>query len=160
MSQPKSPKTKKKSTRSETDTTAEIAATVSEIQTQLGKLEKQLKEAGSEVPPSYVLSRMNAGDLLLDVDIKAFTQEGETIFRVAGLNQFPRILDDSMLPESKVNFEQTLVSQVVRPTLNAFADYVNGLITRTSTPMLSGPDYEQGSTSQPNPNFISSEESA
>lgn len=158
MSQSKSPQTKKTSKTSETDTTQEIADTVSKLQVVLVELEQQLKDAGAETIPAYVLSRMNKGDLILDVDIKAFTSDGEQVFRVAGLNQFPRILDNSMLPESKVNFEQTLVSQVVRPTLNAFADYINRLISRPSKLELPSSDYEQGRDTSPNPNFISESE--
>lgn len=153
MSTQQSPQT------SSTDIT-EILKTLKEVYASLSKLDNLVSDDNTEsVLPDFVLKRLREGDIVLDVNVTAYNSAGECLLQVTGLNQLPRILAKDMLPEAPMLFEQTFVSQVVRPVLNAFAGIINKTVEAQNTkqqhalPML---DDESGGYSRPNPVFISS----
>lgn len=76
---------------------------------------------------SYLTKRLKDGDVLLEYKIIAHTSSGE-VLNVAGFNNMPRVLDESMLPEAPSNFENAFEVGIKRPVLNAFLKHVRDLV--------------------------------
>jgi hypothetical protein len=110
----------KTSPESKTDTTDKwleafnkAAAALKEISTKIPEAEKTFD------PVSYWVKSMKDNDVILEYKIIAHVKGGE-LFNIEGMNNLPRLFDDSMLPEAPTNFESTFNASIVRPALNAF----------------------------------------
>lgn len=73
-------------------------------------------------PVEYLAKTLKEHDVLLEYRVVAYGKNGE-IFNVSGVNNLPRLFDESMLPEAPLNFENAFNSSVIRPALNAFMKY-------------------------------------
>ena len=120
------------SKKSETDITdnEKLAVSFDKILSLLSDVSKKLpsKERALEFDPiDYLTKALKTSDVLLEYRIVAHTKEGE-VFNVEGVNNLPRLFDESMLPEAPSNFEQAFNSSIVRPVLNAFMKYTRDKI--------------------------------
>lgn len=114
------------SKESKTDTTVEP-----DITTQLREAIEVLKKAAEKVPElekefdaiNYFVKTLKEHDVLLEYKVVAYSKDGE-IFNVSGINNLPRLFDESMLPEAPSNFENAFNSSIIRPALNAFLKHV------------------------------------
>jgi hypothetical protein len=114
------------SKESKTDTTVEP-----DITTQLLEAIEVLKKAAEKVPElekefdaiNYFVKTLKEHDVLLEYKVVAYSKDGE-IFNVSGINNLPRLFDESMLPEAPSNFENAFNSSIIRPALNAFLKHV------------------------------------
>lgn len=114
------------SKESKTDTTVEP-----DITTQLLEAIEVLKKAAEKVPElekefdaiNYFIKTLKEHDVLLEYKVVAYSKDGE-IFNVSGVNNLPRLFDESMLPEAPSNFENAFNSSIIRPALNAFLKHV------------------------------------
>lgn len=70
------------------------------------------------------LEMLGDDDLMLRVDIRAYTKTGE-VFRVSGISTAPHILSDGMHLEAARNFEEQYHAMVTRPSLNRFNAFLN-----------------------------------
>jgi hypothetical protein len=97
-------------------------------------LKKIAKASHLEMPdgaltPTVPTQFIGEKDLMLRVDIRAFTKDGEVI-RVVGINSLPHVLDDALLPEAPRNFEEMYHASVTRPVLARFNNYIQQFVDR------------------------------
>lgn len=110
----------KSSQESKTDTTNDLSASFNQAVAALEKVASLLPEKEKILDPlQYWINNLKEEDIILEYKIIAHTKNGE-IINVSGINNMPRIFDESMLPEAPNNFENAFNAGVVRPTLNAF----------------------------------------
>ncbi len=110
----------KSSQESKTDTTNDLSASFNQAVAALEKVASLLPEKEKILDPlQYWINNLKEEDIILEYKIIAHTKNGE-IINVSGINNMPRIFDESMLPEAPTNFENAFNAGVVRPTLNAF----------------------------------------
>lgn len=133
-----------KSKESETDTTDKVVkpeinlvehfenalATLQEIAKKLPDTEKAFD------PISYLIKALKDTDVLLEYKIVAHSKNGE-IFNIEGVNNLPRLFDESMLPEAPSNFEHAFNSSIIRPALNAFMKHTRDKIEEYKKPAVS-----------------------
>ncbi len=116
------PLRKKKVTSSES---SKPSLTLEQLQKQLSLVLSEIAEAsGNPLPngaldPQMPLEMLGEEDVMLRVDIRAYTKNGEA-FRVSGISTAPHILSDHMHLEAPRNFEELYHSTVTRPALNRF----------------------------------------
>jgi hypothetical protein len=118
------------SKKSETDTTDndKLAVSFDKILSSLIDISKKLPDKEKEFDAvTYLAKALKPADVLLSYKIIAHTKEGE-IFNIEGVNNLPRLFDESMLPEAPNNFEQAFNSSIIRPVLNAFMKYTRDKI--------------------------------
>lgn len=118
------------SPESKTDTTsnASIEQSFAKAVALLQAIENKLSDVNKELGPlPYWLKVMKESDLLLEYKVVAHTKTGE-VFNIEGINNIPRIFDESMLPEAPSNFESIFNASVVRPALSAFMQHMRGKI--------------------------------
>jgi hypothetical protein len=90
-----------------------VLATLQDIAKKLPETEKEFD------PVSYLIKSLKGSDVLIEYKIIAHSKNGE-IFNIEGVNNLPRLFDESMLPEAPTNFENAFNSSIIRPALNAF----------------------------------------
>lgn len=127
----------KPSQESKTDTTNNLSESFKQAVAALEKVASLLPEKEKVFDPlQYWISTLKEEDIILEYKIVAHTKNGE-IINVSGVNNMPRIFDESMLPEAPTNFENAFNAGVVRPTLNAFMKIMRDKIEdfkKSSTP--------------------------
>lgn len=110
----------KTSPESKTDTTVNLSELFSKTIASLELIGEKLPEAEKVFNPlEYWIKNLKPNDVLLEYKIVAHIKGGE-LFNIEGVNNLPRLFDDSMLPEAPTNFESTFNASIVRPALNAF----------------------------------------
>ena len=120
-------KSKKNQTSSET---SKPSLTMEQVQKKLSLVLRELAEvSGNPLPngatdPQMPLDMLGDDDVMLRVDIRAYTKSGEA-FRVSGISTSPHILSDSMHLEAARNFEELYHSTVTRPALNRFNSFLS-----------------------------------
>lgn len=112
------------STESETGTTNKLLEAFAKVTAQLIEISKKIPEAQKEFEPlAYWQKHMKDSDVILEYRIVAHTKEGE-ILNIEGVNNLPRVFDESMIPEAPTNFENAFNACIVRPSLNAFMKHM------------------------------------
>ena len=116
-----------------------VLATLQEIAKKLPETEKAFD------PISYLIKALKDTDVLLEYKLVAHSKNGE-IFNIEGVNNLPRMFDESMLPEAPSNFEHAFNSSIIRPALNAFMKYTRDKVEEykkpSSTSQLTLPNTE------------------
>lgn len=116
-----------------------VLATLQEIAKKLPETEKTFD------PISYLIKALKDTDVLLEYKLVAHSKNGE-IFNIEGVNNLPRMFDESMLPEAPSNFEHAFNSSIIRPALNAFMKYTRDKVEEykkpSSTSQLTLPNTE------------------
>jgi hypothetical protein len=147
------------SKKSETDTTDndKLAVSFDKILSSLIDISKKLPDKEKEFDAvTYLAKALKPADVLLSYKIIAHTKEGE-IFNIEGVNNLPRLFDESMLPEAPNNFEQAFNSSIIRPVLNAFMKYTRDKIEdykKASLPIAQSLQLPSNSSFE-NSNFLS-----
>ena len=102
--------------------------------TLLQDIAKKIPEAKKEFEPiEYLIKSLKDTDVLIEYKIVAHSKNGE-IFNIDGVNNLPRLFDESMLPEAPTNFENVFNSSIIRPALNAFMKYTRDKIEEHKKP--------------------------
>lgn len=110
----------KTSPESKTDTTDKWLEAFNKVSEVLKEISTKIPEAEKTFDPiAYWVKSMKDNDVILEYKIVAHIKGGE-LFNIEGVNNLPRLFDDSMLPEAPTNFESTFNASIVRPALNAF----------------------------------------
>jgi hypothetical protein len=104
-----------------------VLATLQDIAKKLPETEKEFD------PVSYLIKSLKDSDVLIEYKIIAHSKNGE-IFNIEGVNNLPRLFDESMLPEAPTNFENAFNSSIIRPALNAFMKYTRDKIEEYKKP--------------------------
>ena len=100
----------------------------------LQEIAKKLPETEKAFDPiSYLIKALKDTDVLLEYKLVAHSKNGE-IFNIEGVNNLPRLFDESMLPEAPSNFEHAFNSSIIRPALNAFMKYTRDKIEEYKKP--------------------------
>ncbi len=85
-------------------------------------------------------------DLLLSIDIRC-SSKTESFFTLHHNHVVPYFTEQSMIPESRKNFESLVYGQIYRPVLNRVNAYLQGFVTN-SNPLPNSPPLTQ-SDAQP-----------
>lgn len=105
----------------------------------LQDIAKKLPEAEKAFDPvSYLIKSLKDTDVLIEYKIVAHSKNGE-IFNIDGVNNLPRMFDESMLPEAPTNFENAFNSSIIRPALNAFMKYTRDKVEEYKKPSSTSP---------------------
>jgi hypothetical protein len=129
------------SKESETDTTDKVVKQEPTVVEQFEKALATLQEIAKKLPEtekafdpiSYLIKALKDTDVLLEYKLVAHSKNGE-IFNIEGVNNLPRLFDESMLPEAPINFEHAFNSSIIRPALNAFMKYTRYKIEEYKKP--------------------------
>jgi hypothetical protein len=129
------------SKESETDTTDKVVKQEPTVVEQFEKALATLQEIAKKLPEtekafdpiSYLIKALKDTDVLLEYKLVAHSNNGE-IFNIEGVNNLPRLFDESMLPEAPINFEHAFNSSIIRPALNAFMKYTRYKIEEYKKP--------------------------
>ena len=129
------------SKESETDTTDKVVKQEPTVVEQFEKALATLQEIAKKLPEtekafdpiSYLIKALKDTDVLLEYKLVDHSKNGE-IFNIEGVNNLPRLFDESMLPEAPINFEHAFNSSIIRPALNAFMKYTRYKIEEYKKP--------------------------
>jgi hypothetical protein len=113
-----------------TESFQKVLALLQEIAKKLPETEKAFD------PVSYLINSLKPSDVLIEYKIIAHSKNGE-IFNIEGINNLPRLFDESMLPEAPSNFENTFNASIIRPALNAFMKYTREKVEEYKKPTAS-----------------------
>lgn len=131
---------------SETDTTDKVDTAEITLFENFNKVLAALQEIGNKIPEaekafdpvSYLIKSLKDTDVLIEYKIVAHSKNGE-IFNIDGVNNLPRMFDESMLPEAPTNFENAFNSSIIRPALNAFMKYTRDKVEEYKKPSSTSP---------------------
>jgi hypothetical protein len=126
---------------SETATTDKVDKTENKLSENFQKVLATLQEIAKKLPEtekafdpiSYLIKSLKDSDVLIEYRIVAHSKNGE-IFNIEGVNNLPRLFDESMLPEAPTNFENAFNSSIIRPALNAFMKYTRDKVEEYKKP--------------------------
>jgi hypothetical protein len=104
-----------------------VLALLQEIAKKLPEVEKTFD------PVAYLINSLKPSDVLIEYKIVAHSKNGE-IFNIEGVNNLPRLFDESMLPEAPSNFENAFNASIIRPALNAFMKYTRDKVDEYKKP--------------------------
>jgi hypothetical protein len=129
------------SKESETVTTDKVEKTENKLSENFQKVLATLQEIAKKLPEtekafdpiSYLIKSLKDSDVLIEYKIIAHSKDGE-IFNIEGVNNLPRLFDESMLPEAPTNFENAFNSSIIRPALNAFMKYTRDKVEEYKKP--------------------------